>query len=440
MGATLSVDEMGTYTLAMTAGILIASLSEFGIRNVFVRDVAQDLDKGPALLAAFSAIKILLAAILTPIALTYVALRSGSSGTWAGLTIAAGLFANSVGVAWLSLARAHERFEWDAMGQIVYSLLLVPSLAFWLHVWPRAAGAGVAQFVAATAQVVFTAIVLRRVFSLRIGTLSATQLWSSAIALIRRSLPFGLWSILALLYFRIDTIILQEMRGLHEVGVYGAAYRLFEIGTSIPVAIAGALLPRYARSVGTSSSNIAHTYVLTYRRQAWMALALGLAMIGLADPIVRIIWTERFAGSAAPLVGLGVALTCSTMYSVNGASLTAMNDGRFVAWMALGALILNVILNLFAIPRWGAVGAAWTTAATEAWLLFASTLRMRRLLPKHRLRVVGPTIAVALVVIAAGTSGSYIAGPVLAALCLLGAAVAALRMSRGLFETERALP
>lgn len=184
---------------------------------------------------------------------------------------------------------------------------------------------------------------------------------------------------------------------------------------------------------------MADSYVQTYRRQAWLALALGLGMIGLAEPIVTIIWTARFAGSAAPLVGLGVALACSTMYSVNGASLTAMNDGRFVALMAFAALLLNLILNFLAIPRWGAVGAAWTTAGTEAWLLLASTIRMRQLMPEHQLRAVWPTLAVGVLVLIAGASGTYLAGPVFASLCLLGSLLAAARISHGLFQGEGAL-
>jgi O-antigen/teichoic acid export membrane protein len=44
------------------------------------------------------------------------------------------------------------------------------------------------------------------------------------------------------------------------------------------------------------------------------------------------------------------------------------------AWIAAGCVIFNVAVNLYAIPRWGAMGAAWTTMATEVVICIVSVI------------------------------------------------------------------
>src|SRR5439155_4589698 len=126
LGAHLSVEAVGLYSLAAAVGTFVATGSEVGIRNVYVRDVAQNLEAGPPLLAAFTIVKAVAAALLLPLGVFYVARQAaGWEGVGARGAIGLGLVLNSVAIAWLSIARAHERFGWDAMGQVVYGAAFV---------------------------------------------------------------------------------------------------------------------------------------------------------------------------------------------------------------------------------------------------------------------------------------------------------------------------
>jgi len=395
LGAHLSVEAVGVYSLAAAVGTFVATVSELGIRNVYVRDVAQNLEAGPGLLAAFTIVKAVAAAVLLPLGVFYVARQAaGWEGVGAGGAIGLGLVLNSVAIAWLSIARAHERFGWDAMGQVVYGAALVAAWMLILPLWSSAAAAGTGLLAAAVVQLTFTALVVRHVFRVSPRKLVTGARLHESLDLIRRSWAYGVGAVLGIVYFRIDAVMLESSRGLHELGIYGAAYKLFEIGVSAPVAIAAVLLPSYARAVAAGPTAVAATYGETLRRQCLLAGALGALLIGAAPIIVRIVWTSRFDASAMPLVGLGVALTCSTIYSVNGAYLTALDRRRFIVWNAVGAVFVNVGTNLFAIPRWGAVGASWTTAATEGFLLVASTVVMARAAQTPLWRLGAPVLAV----------------------------------------------
>src|SRR5256712_7363917 len=96
LGAHLSVEAVGLYSLAAAVGTFVATVSELGIRNVYVRDVAQNLEAGPGLLAAFTIIKTVAAGVLLPLGVFYVARQTrGWDGVTARSTIALGLLVNS---------------------------------------------------------------------------------------------------------------------------------------------------------------------------------------------------------------------------------------------------------------------------------------------------------------------------------------------------------
>jgi O-antigen/teichoic acid export membrane protein len=287
--------------------------------------------------------------------------------------------------------------------------------------WPSAAAAGFGQMLAAGVQASFALFVLVHVFDLRWDQVRAGLTRRAAFGLLRRSRAYALWSVLAVLYFRIDTVLLEKFRGLHEVGVYGAAYKIFELSTTAPVALAAALLPGYARTAA-APDRVGRIYVASFRRQCWLAGALGLGLVGLAPVAVRIVWTARFASSAAPLLILGAALACSAMYTVNGAMLTALDHGRFIVWAAFVALMINLLCNLATIPRWGAIAASWSTAVTEGWLLFASTWKMRRACDVPLGSVAGPAFIVVLTVGGLAIWGALGGGSLFTLLALVGSA------------------
>jgi O-antigen/teichoic acid export membrane protein len=98
------------------------------------------------------------------------------------------------------------------------------------------------------------------------------------------------------------------------------------------------------------------------------------AMALLAGVLVRVVYTQAYDDSVAVLRVL--YLSVPGLYAATvGAFLAASmhRERRAVAVMAAGVLV-NVAANAWAIPRYGPVGAAWVTVATQsfvaAWLAF----------------------------------------------------------------------
>ncbi|MFZ4764466.1 MAG: flippase [Roseimicrobium sp.] len=194
--------------------------------------------------------------------------------------------------------------------------------------------------------------------------------WSRASALVRESW-FELASQLALLLlFRLDTIMVEAIRGQEEAGIYGAAVRVSEVVYFIPVILSSVCLPALIE--------LRKVDPIRYRSRFadYFALSLLVAVpcaagVALAAPlVVSVLYGAEFAPSARILMihawsfipyALGVA---RTQY------LTA--EGRL--WVNLPSVLLalavNVVLNFCWIGRWSGEGAAWATliAYTVAWV------------------------------------------------------------------------
>jgi O-antigen/teichoic acid export membrane protein len=108
----------------------------------------------------------------------------------------------------------------------------------------------------------------------------------------------------------------------------------------------------------------------------------GMAVLGvvawafvvlLSRPIVRTVYTAAYDDSAEVLRVL--YLSVPGLYTATVGMLLAsstMREQRAVLILALGVAI-NVALNLVAIPRYGALGAAWVTVGSQTmvgvWLI-----------------------------------------------------------------------
>jgi O-antigen/teichoic acid export membrane protein len=72
--------------------------------------------------------------------------------------------------------------------------------------------------------------------------------------------------------------------------------------------------------------------------------------------------TAESAPAFAVLIWSFVAV-CTTY--IFGTLLTASGQLRTLNWMAAGGMVLNIGLNLWTIPRWQALGAAWAGLITQ---------------------------------------------------------------------------
>jgi O-antigen/teichoic acid export membrane protein len=178
----------------------------------------------------------------------------------------------------------------------------------------------------------------------------------------------------------IDRIFIAQYKGQAEVGVYSVAVRISSAIVFLMIAFRLAW-PAFAYSIEDDrEAKRTYSYVLTYLLFvcSWVSLALGV----LAPWLVEVLAPKHSFHRAADAVAL--LAFASTAYA--GYTVVAIGIGRArqtqLNWVVSGAAaVVNVVLNVILIPRYGMIGAAISTAAAYVGLLLGMVWNSRRVYP-----------------------------------------------------------
>lgn len=188
---------------------------------------------------------------------------------------------------------------------------------------------------------------------------------SVAKQLLKNSWPLILSGLAVTVYMRIDQVMIKEMLGEREVGLYSVAVRLSEVWYFIPVIITNSLFPAIA-----NAKKISHK--LYYQRlqrlttlMTWLAIAITLPMIYLADSIVSLLYGHNYQEAGAVLVIHIWGAVFIFLGIASGVFFTVENQTNKSLYRTLLGGISNVLLNLVLIPHYGINGAAMATVLSQ---------------------------------------------------------------------------
>lgn len=204
-------------------------------------------------------------------------------------------------------------------------------------------------------------------------------------AVIRRSWPIGLSIAFNLVYLRGDIVILSLFRDQTEIGLYGAAYKVIDVITVIPMMFMGIVLPILVDAWKRSDLE-------TFRRRmqkafdfsALVALPLAGGAFVLGRKIMMFVAGNEFRASGDLLTILIVAALALFFSSLYGHTIVAIGKQRQAIWTYGLNAALAFIAYLIFIPRFGAQGAAWITVSSEILitiLLCALVYRFTKFMP-----------------------------------------------------------
>ena len=105
---------------------------------------------------------------------------------------------------------------------------------------------------------------------------------------------------------------------------------------------------------------------------------MAVVITFLAQPIVNLIFGSEFSGSAVALQVLIWASAVMYVTMVLGTTLVTANKQMFGLKVNIITVILNIIMNVFMIPRYSYVGAAITTIVSEVFGLIIGIYYLNR--------------------------------------------------------------
>lgn len=188
------------------------------------------------------------------------------------------------------------------------------------------------------------------------------------VALFRESWPLAVSTIMILVYFKGDTLILSFLHSTRDVGVYGVAYKILENVIFFPAMFVGLIMPLLSKYYVSDKELFRTVFQKTFDFLAVIAIPLMFGGIYCAQDIIRIISGRGFDAATAPLQILFVAVLFIFAGSLFGSAIIAIGKQKTAMYTYGSAAIINIVANLYFISRFSYIGAALVTAVTELFV------------------------------------------------------------------------
>jgi len=168
-----------------------------------------------------------------------------------------------------------------------------------------------------------------------------------------------------MIYDQIDVVMLKYFRADAELGTYVASYALMTMAMSFVPILGQVFMPLLSETAG-QGHNTEKKY-LRWFGNATVGLALPIAVGGfiLAVPLTQFVFGSQYSGSGVLFRWLTLTLVTGPAASYFGAQLIPHGREKKYFVSVLAGALANVVLNLFFIPKYGAIAAAFTTALSQ---------------------------------------------------------------------------
>lgn len=198
---------------------------------------------------------------------------------------------------------------------------------------------------------------------------------SMAQSLLLSAIPLGTTLMFNVVYFRIDSLILTLTRTTTEVGLYGLAYKFFELPLVVPTFFMNtvfALMVRNANVIGK------------FKKSFWILLPSSMVLtifIWYFAPLLAFI-KQDFSGSIPVLRVLSLGLPFFFLTSLTMWTIIALKKQMSLLFIYGASMAVTIFVDILFIPTHGMMAAAWITVASEAVVFVVSTIFLLRYIRK----------------------------------------------------------
>lgn len=373
-GHVLGVDGLGAFVFAVAFLGFVMVPVDLGLDRYMVRAIARERSSSDHLFFNAFVLKLALAPPVFGVALIGLGILGHNHQAWlTTLALAPGVLCDSLARTQYSLFMGYERNGppslADATQRICSAVLGIAALELGFGV----VSLGITYSIGSLIGVMIGFVLLPRTIGLPARNVSR----SSWRGLASRSLPFATQDIFTVLLARVDVLLLALIATQAAVGIYGAAYRLFESTIFVAYALAGAYAAMFTYLRPDGEPPLRSAFQRSIKLVLVLLTPVAVAFAVLGGPICRLIYGESFASAGTPLAILGPAVVLLGIVTLSTSLMVSRENPRKMIPVTAAMAAINVGLNLALIPAYGASGAAAAMLATEVifatWILRMAT-------------------------------------------------------------------
>ncbi|AFM43285.1 membrane protein involved in the export of O-antigen and teichoic acid [Desulfosporosinus acidiphilus SJ4] len=357
----LGPDIYGEYNSALAFVSTFILFVDFGLSNYMVQEGSRDESVLPLYLGNTLAFKTFTS--LAIYGLMLVLMPANYSMTTRGMVIVFGVASalNALDSSVYNYFQAKQQMYYAAMYQFLSTFLIGVLTIIVVVLKGKVIMITFAQMAATLIISILLYFHLRRDIRLKFN---GQQL----LEMLKKGLPYGAAVIFLYVYFQIDMFMLSLMRPVREVGIYSASYRLIAVLLFIPGILTSVIYPILFQLGVESHDKHRETIEKIFKVLSAVGIPGSVLLFVLANPLLSWLYSHRYQESIPIMMILCWFFALECLSFSLGDVLTTTNRQWTRAWIQGGAAVLNVGINLYAIPHYGIYGASIATLITELYV------------------------------------------------------------------------
>lgn len=359
----------GEYTTIITFLTFFAVIADLGLTLVTVQMISGEKDDENKILNNLFSLRLVSALLFIGLAPLSVACFPYSTAVKVGvLVVAASFIFPALNQVIIGLFQKKLSMGKSALAEVVSRAVLLAGIII-----TKEMNFGLTGILITTVVSGAISFLLHYLFALKFATIKFEfdlSLWKKIIG---RSWPLAITIVLNLIYLRADTLLLSLYKSSETVGLYGAAYKIIDVLTTLPFMFAGLVLPILTASWAENNRDyFKKALQKSFDFMAIVAIPLVIGAQFLGKPIMTFVAGADFAVSGDILKILIFAVAAIFLGTMFSHAVIAIDRQKKMIGFYVFTSISALIAYLYLIPKYSYVGAAAVTIYSEVMIAIFS--------------------------------------------------------------------
>lgn len=187
-----------------------------------------------------------------------------------------------------------------------------------------------------------------------------------ARTMLKQSYHFILSNLMVAIYGNTDKFMLKHILGNEiEVGYYATAVAICSMWTFVLQAVIDSFYPTIMELREEDYHKYRNRNVQLYSIVFYISVLVSIFIMVFAELGIKILYGDSYLGAVAPLRIITWYTAFSYLGVARNAWMVCENKQKYLKYLYVSAALLNVIINLILIPRFGSAGAAMASLITQ---------------------------------------------------------------------------
>ncbi len=355
----LAPGQLGIYTYIITIIAIIGLFSDLGQSSYFIKEISQNRENANLILGTHIVIQSLITIGSYLVIFIIYSMKQDVLKKELILICSVSVLFLNLKLPFASALNALHDFRYIVIGSLISGVATISLTWFGIH-----NNYGLHFFISITVFANFINILIAYLNCAIYTRPSFNIDWTVIKKNLLAGIPYFLTVSSGILYNRMDILMLENIATDYHVGLYSAATKILYFIGIIPIALQSTLYPKLSQYQKEQNHKIENIVYILSKYMTIVSCCFAVPIFFCSDNIV-LIFSSSYLGSVDCLQILIWSFIPYCMQIVAFNYFMSEEKLNIVMYINCLGVLLNFVLNLFLISRYGSFGAATATLVTH---------------------------------------------------------------------------